>query len=533
MRPLKPSVALHRAELWARERYGIVAVAEELPGEIDRNFLLTAEDGSRRVMKIAPGQTASLQVECQLAVLRYLEGTELHELVPRLVPDLEGRSTSTVSSDDGEPCLMRMVTFIDGRPMANLGSVTAELRRQIGSTLGRLDVLLASFDHPGARRPFVWDMARTLELRPLVGAVDPNLRPLVVAGLDTFAERVVPRLGELRSSIIHNDANDHNLLVDVEGRPRLCGLIDFGDMLHTITISELAIACAYAMLDVEEPQAAAAEVTAGYEEALPLDELERELLPDMIVARLCASLLLSAEARTAEPDDEYLRVSERPIADLLTKLSRPEAHHRSTDEIVAVRRRHLGPNLSIAYGRPLKIVRGRGQYLFDDDGRRYLDLVNNVCHVGHCHPRVVEAGRRQMETLNTNSRYLHDGLAEYVVRLSATMPSALSVCFLVCTGTEANDLALRLARAHTGTRETIVLDHAYHGHSPSLIEISPYKCEGPGGEGLASHAHKVPCPDVYRGAHRGADAAERYGEEVGKEARSNFVLNFSMLVSSF
>ncbi len=187
---------------------------------------------------------------------------------------------------------------------------------------------------------------------------------------------------------------------------------------------------------------------------------------------------------------------------------------RTPDEIRAIRDRHLGRNLSLAYTEPLKIVRGEGQYLFAEDGRRYLDLVNNVCHVGHCHPRVVEAGRKQMEALNTNSRYLHDNLAEYVTRLAGTMPDPLSVCFLVCTGSEANELALRLARAHTGRREIVVLDHAYHGHTTSLIEISPYKCESKGGEGLAPHARKVPCPDPYRGRHRGDDAGSRYASEV-------------------
>lgn len=186
---------------------------------------------------------------------------------------------------------------------------------------------------------------------------------------------------------------------------------------------------------------------------------------------------------------------------------------RNPDEIMAIRRRHLGRNLSVSYERPLKIVRGRGQYLFDQDGRRYVDLVNNVCHVGHCHPQVVEAASRQMAELNTNTRYLHDLLAEYLVELIARFPDPLSVCFLVCTGTEANDLALRLARAHTGSRQLVVLEHAYHGHSPSLVEISTYKCEGPGGEGLAGHAHKAPCPDPYRGIHRGRDAGERYARE--------------------
>ena len=187
---------------------------------------------------------------------------------------------------------------------------------------------------------------------------------------------------------------------------------------------------------------------------------------------------------------------------------------RSKTEILAVRRRHLGRNLSIAYSEPLQFVRGAGQYLIAEDGRRYLDLVNNVSHVGHCHPRVVEAGQRQMAIHNSNTRYLDDNLAEYVVRLTATMPAPLSVCFLVCSGSEANELALRLARAHTGRREVIVLDHAYHGHTTTLVEISPYKCEGPGGEGLADYARKVPCPDVYRGPYRGSNAAELYAREI-------------------
>ncbi len=118
-----------------------------------------------------------------------------------------------------------------------------------------------------------------------------------------------------------------------------------------------------------------------------------------------------------------------------------------------------------------------------------------------------------MAELNTNTRYLHDNLAEYALRLTGTFPEPLEVCFFANSGTEANDLALRLARAHTGSKEIIVLDHAYHGHSPSLVEISPYKCEGPGGEGLAAHAHKVPMPDPYRGPHRGPNAGEKYADE--------------------
>ena len=186
--------------------------------------------------------------------------------------------------------------------------------------------------------------------------------------------------------------------------------------------------------------------------------------------------------------------------------------HRSVDELLRLRRAHLNPTLSVAYREPLKIVRGEGVWLYDENGQGYLDLVNNVCHVGHCHPRVVRAGAEQMARLNTNTRYLHDNLVEYALRLTATLPAKLSVVFLTNSGTEANDLALRLARAHTRARGVIVVDHAYHGHSPSMVELSPYKFNGCGGEGQADHVAVVPMPDAWRGEIRdAADAGPRYG----------------------
>ncbi len=140
------------------------------------------------------------------------------------------------------------------------------------------------------------------------------------------------------------------------------------------------------------------------------------------------------------------------------------------------------------------------QHLFDDEGRRYLDAYNNVPHVGHCHPRVVEAAVTQMRMLNTNTRYLNDLLVEYADRLLATLPRALDVCYFLNSASEANELALRLARAYTGSRDMIVLEAAYHGNTTSLIDISPYKHDGPGGSGAPDWVHVAPLPDVYRGA---------------------------------
>lgn len=169
-----------------------------------------------------------------------------------------------------------------------------------------------------------------------------------------------------------------------------------------------------------------------------------------------------------------------------------------TAEIVTARRTTVSRALSLSYSEPLRMVRGQGCWLYDESGRRYLDLVNNVAHVGHCHPRVTAALAHQQSLLNTNTRYLHDGLTRYARRLADSLPDPLSVVFLTNSGSEANDLALRLVRAHTGARDLLVLDHAYHGNLSSLIDISPYKFDGPGGSGRPDHTHVVTLPDAYR-----------------------------------
>ncbi|REJ73511.1 MAG: aminotransferase class III-fold pyridoxal phosphate-dependent enzyme [Acidobacteria bacterium] len=185
-------------------------------------------------------------------------------------------------------------------------------------------------------------------------------------------------------------------------------------------------------------------------------------------------------------------------------------------EAEPVRRRrqeHVNPALSLSYRSPLLIVRGRGAHLYDHLARRYVDLVNNVCHVGHAHPRVVAAQHRQSALLNTNTRYLHPRIGAYAERLLATLPEHLEVCFFVNSGSEANDLALRLARTATGRRSVLCLEGAYHGHTEALIDVSPYKHDGRGGRGTPEHVIKLALPDPYRGRYREGDAG-RYLEDL-------------------
>ena len=179
------------------------------------------------------------------------------------------------------------------------------------------------------------------------------------------------------------------------------------------------------------------------------------------------------------------------------------------ESLLQARKRLLGRNLSIAYQHPVNIVRGSMQYLYDEEGREYLDAYNNVAHVGHCHPKVVAAGQQQMALLNTNTRYLSDLIIRYAEKLTATLPDPLSVCFFVNSGSEANELAIRLARAYTKARDTIVLDHAYHGNTTTLIDLSPYKHNGPGGEGPPSWVHKAPLPASEEDAQHVVDIVQQ------------------------
>lgn len=171
------------------------------------------------------------------------------------------------------------------------------------------------------------------------------------------------------------------------------------------------------------------------------------------------------------------------------------------------RRACSSANLRLSYRAPLAMVRGWKQFLLDNEGRAYLDAYNNVPHVGHAHPRVIEAASRQMRLLNTNTRYVHPSYAEYAEALLTRMPDPLCVCFFVNSGTEANELALRLARTHTGQRDVIVMDAAYHGNSSTMIDLSPYKHAGPGGQGAPDWVQVVPLADSYRGPWREHTAA--------------------------
>jgi 4-aminobutyrate aminotransferase-like enzyme/Ser/Thr protein kinase RdoA (MazF antagonist) len=514
----------------ARDLYGLPVSASPLPSERDQNFLLDAASGERFVLKVANGTEKREILEAQNAAMEHV--AELH-LCPRVLATADGRRI--VQTPSGH--FVRLLSWLHGRPLGELASKPAALLEDLGRRLGGLSAALADFDHPGIHRQFYWDLSRAFDViddyLPLVE--DSAVRGFVRRVAGYVRARDSQRFGSLRRSAVHGDANDFNVLVD-DRQQTVSGLIDFGDMVHGFTVAEPAIAVAYAVLDHDDPLAAAAAIVRGYHSVHPLTPDELSALFGLVQLRLCVSVCVAAYQRRQRPDDEYLAISQAPIHRTLPKLSgiHPDAVEdlfraacgmppqvnatRFPPQVtLAERRRRLGSNLALSYSDPVKVAHGWMQYLFDADGRSYLDAYNNVPHVGHSHPRVLRASMDQMRAVNTNTRYLHDAIWRLADRLAATLPEPLEVCFFVNSGSEANELALRLVRAYTGARDLVVLEAAYHGNTTTLVDISPYKFDGPGGCGCPDWVHVAPIPDDYRGAHRRADpqGGQKYADDVG------------------
>ena len=759
-----PHLRADEAERIAADLFGVTGRATPLPSERDQNFRIKSSNSADCVLKIANGGEDAGMLDAENAVMRHLASTGI-------VPSpIASRCGEEVTRSDGH--FVRLVTWLPGRPLGETRRQSPALLSDLGRSIGNFADRLATFDHPALHRRFQWDLADAPALiaqrLPLIE--DESLRQLLQAFLAVHRETVAPLLPLLRMSVIHGDANDYNVLVDGRAN-RVTGIVDFGDMVYSHAINDLAIATAYAAFGTPDPVGAAASVVSGYHEIHPLEDREIAVLHGLMCLRLCLSVCIAATQQAQRPGVEYLGISQGPIRDTLPKLAAvhprlayyrfreacglapvphaprvvewlrtnagrfspvtghdlrtasvlgvdmsagstlvasdpagnaaaplsqrifeamreagavvgaggydearlvygPDAYaipgsderrtiHIGIDltlpsgsplyvpldgviqgfedagpldygpvivlrhdvagaepvtfytlyghlegksleglrvgqrvkagerlaaigappengdwwphvhfqvitdlldvpcnfngvaaasqrgtwlslspdpnlilgipaaklsrrpdsvEILGLRRRHFGGNVRLSYGdHPLRIVRGWMQYLFDETGRRYLDAYNNVPHVGHAHPLVTRAAAAQLATLNTNSRYLNEVPVQYAAELAAMFPAPLDVCFFTASGSEANELAVRLARARTGQRDLIVMAGAYHGHTTTLVEISPYKHAGRGGEGAPDWVHTSAVPDVYRGQYRRDDpnAGVKYAAGVG------------------
>lgn len=512
----------------AKEYYSLQVQVKALTGEYELNYMLTATGGERYILKLADTSHSYEFFDAQVKMLHHLANSPAANYFYRCLPANNGGYLTTVLLY-GHPYYMRLLTCLPGDFWIDLPEHPAHLYTELGQLLGNMDKALQNFAHPAMHRHYLWDISQaTAANRKLHCIANHERRRIAGYFLLQFEMEVLPKLSTLRHAYAHHDANDTNILVNDN---HVTGLIDFSDMVYTALINNVAVACTYAMMHRADPLHAACLVVQGYHQAYPLQREEVDLLYYLVAARLCISVAQSAYNASIETNNVHHFVSEKPAWDLLYKLIRINPlkaqhalrlacgfegvlHKDGYEELLQRRSRHIGKNLSISYHDKLKIVRGALQYLYDDKGDTYVDCVNNPSHVGHCHPVVVRRMQHQLATLNTNTRYLHDDIVAYAERLTATLPSKLSVCYFTNSGSEANDLAVRIARHYTGNKDLIVLDHAYHGTSTVAIEMSPYKFDGKGGFGQMPWVHKAQNPDTYRGPYREADAGVQYARDV-------------------
>ncbi len=764
---IRPPFSPEQAQAIAEARYGIrPASIQELPAELDRNFLLRESSGAAYTLKIAHHSVSERALDLQNQTLRHLRGTL--DVIPELIAALDGADIVQVGAASGDKYRARLLRYIEGLPLRDFRPHSDALLADIGEELGRLSAAMQGLRHAEKRLAYRWHIGNLCAVARYARDLPAAKLALLDHFLGLYETQVAPALPGLRHSFTYNDPNDSNILVRAEAAqpPRVAGFIDFGDMVYSPTVTDLAVALAYIMMGAERPLDKAAPLIRAYQDNFALTEAEIRLLYPLIAARLCLSVCISWRQQRQEPDNPHLSISETGAWDLLARLreihprlaeysfraacglpacpgaaaladwlgaqdfapilgrglpadkskpldfsigsrllarvgdlrdpaayaqllreaigagavgigryneARPiyladmfavDHHERRTvhlgvdlfappgapifaplastvyrvadnageqdygptvilkhepaqgptfytlyghlapdalerwsegqrvgagellahigdypgngnwtphlhfqiiadmldyggsfpgvcsprsrslwtslspdpnlilrlpvaltppprpsrAELLARRGDALNPALSLSYRQPLKIERGCQQFLYDESGQPYLDCVNNVAQVGHSHPRVIRAAQEQMALLNTNTRYLHDSVVEYAEALRATLPAPLSVCFFVNSGSEANELALRLATTYTGGTDHIVIDHAYHGHTSALIDISPYKFKGAGGRGRPAHVQVVEMPDAYRGARRGfsAEVGEYYARSVSE-----------------
>src|SRR5258705_10466841 len=318
----------------ADKLYGIRAHVTPLPSERDQNFLIASESGEKFVLKIANALEDHVFLEAQNQAMSHLE--KRLSFCPRIVPTLSGERMSQAETPIESPRqftnIVRLVSYLPGVPLGDVKPQTPELRRGLGKKLGQLDRELVDFDHPALHRDFHWDLANGLTVINKYGELvaDTRLRELVYRYGQEFERGVSPLLPRLRRSVIHGDANDYNVIVNNgavdPAQWAVIGLIDFGDMVWSFTVGDLAVTIAYVVLGKTDPLSAAGQVVAAYTSELPLKEDEIEALYGLALMRLCMSVCLSAYQQKQQPVNEYLEISQASIRNSLPRLMAIDSH---------------------------------------------------------------------------------------------------------------------------------------------------------------------------------------------------------------
>ncbi|MCZ6915564.1 MAG: phosphotransferase [Gemmatimonadetes bacterium] len=321
-----PRFSAEQAQDLAQKLYGVTGIARQLPSERDNNFHLEDESGAAFVLKIARAGETFEVLDAQNRAMAHVHRHGRAVQCPEVRKTTSGSTMATVPHA-GTPSmehLVRLVTFVPGVPFAGLAEQTPPLLHDLGALLGRLDCAMRDFSHAGARRVLYWDLT---EAHTTIGAhlddiATPGRRDMVSRLADRFAAVTLPRLTSLRRSVIHNDGNDYNVLVThaESSSPTVSGIIDFGDMIESHTVCNLAVGMAYGILEKPDPVDAGSHIVRGYHRAFPLEPEEIELLFDLMIMRLCLSVSLSAHQQKLNPANTYLTISEGPAWEALHAL---------------------------------------------------------------------------------------------------------------------------------------------------------------------------------------------------------------------
>lgn len=436
---------------------------------------------------------------------------------------------------DGENRICRMLSFLDGQFIGD-ATHSKQLFQSFGIALAEMNLSLQSYNSNTFRgRQWEWDLQYLdLNKKYINDIPDAKDRNTVNYFFQQFEEVVRPIIPSLRKQIIHNDANDWNVL---SKNGEISGFIDFGDLAHSFLINELAVAITYSCYDKENPLEWASMILSAYHSKLPIRENEIKVLYYLIAARLVISVCNSAHSRKSNPQNSYATSSENQAWKMLYKWiginpvnaenTFREAIGLTIEEPITIndavkkRERNISPILSLSYKEPIYMVRSAFQYMYDAYGNTFLDAYNNIPHVGHSHPKIVAAGQAQMAKLNTNTRYVYDQLAEYAEKLLAKFPSTLNKVYFVNSGSAASDLAIRIAKIHTGHEKLMVMEHGYHGHTQTATDISDYKFNNPKGQGQKEFILKTQIPDTYRGEFTNENAGELYAAIAKKQIKNS------------
>ncbi|SEC22555.1 4-aminobutyrate aminotransferase [Nocardioides exalbidus] len=469
-----PVLSAARVTTLVADLWGVpVTSVRPLSSERDLNVLV---DG--HVLKVSNPAEDRAIVDMEVAAMAHVAAVDPTLPIPRTANLIDLNQVRAIADDLGRPCLARLITTVPGDGLEGQ-VITEDLAEQAGATAARVARALGGFFHPAAgQRDLDWDVRR---LPAVAGPALPDVVARVAPALE--------RCAALPGGIHHADVTLTNLLV-TDGR--VTGVIDFGDMHHTADVADLAVTLTSVLRNTSETQVCslwelAGATLRGYQRLRPLAPDEVDVLGELVLSRLALSAIISGRRASAHPgntayitqyDDADTRVlallMELSPADLSARLHRLAGTAPATWSSVRARRDAAmgGPVAPLFYDEPLEIVSGAGAWLTSSDGTRYLDAYNNVAVVGHADPTVANRVARQLRTVNTHSRYLHPEVVELAERLVATMPPELDTVLFTTSGTEANEVAWRLATERTGGSGALVVEHSYHGSTKWMADLS-------------------------------------------------------------